>query len=64
MVLKKQKQLVTIEGNFEILKKSIYKKPKASIIISDETLQIFTLSWGKSQKCSLLTLPLNILIMS
>ena len=50
-----------MEGNFEILKRSIYKKPTGSII-SDETLQIFTLSWGKSQKCSLLTLLLNILI--
>ena len=36
-----------MEGNFEILKRSIYKKPTGSII-SDETLKIFTLSWGKS----------------
>ena len=62
--LKKKKKLqkAGIEGTYLNIKKAIYDKPTANIILNGEKLKAFPLKSGTRQGCLLLPLLLNIVL--
>ena len=53
---------VGIEGTYLNIIKTIYNKPTANIILSNEKLKAFPLRSGTTQGCSLLPLLLKIVL--
>ena len=53
---------VGIEGTYPNIKKPIYDKPRANIILNDEKLKVFPLRLGTRQGCPLLPLKFNIVL--
>ena len=51
-----------IEGRYLNIKKAIYDKPTANIILSGEKLKAFPLKSGKRQGCPLSPLLFNIVL--
>ena len=52
-------QKMGIEGTYLNIKKAIYDKPRASIILNGEKLKAFSLASGTRQGCPLLPLLFN-----
>ena len=50
---------VGIEGTYPNIKKPIYDKPRANIILHDEKLKVFPLTLGTRQGCPLLPLKFS-----
>ena len=63
-VIKKKKTLqkVGIEGTYLNIRKPIYDKPTASIILNDGKLKAFPLRSGTRQGCPLSPLSFNIIL--
>ena len=55
-------QKVGIEGTYLNIRKAIYDKPTANIILNGEKLKAFPLRSGTRQGCPLLPLLLNIIL--
>ena len=53
---------VGTEGTYPNIKKPIYDKPRANIILNDEKLKVFPLRLGTRQGCPLLPLKFNIVL--
>ena len=60
--MRKTLQKVCTEGTYLNIKKAVYDKPTANIILSGEKLKAFPLRSGKRQGCPLSPLLFNIVL--
>ena len=62
MIKKKNLQKAGIEGIYLKIKKDIYDKPTANIILNGEKLKAFSIKSGTRQRCPLSPLLFNIVL--